>query len=417
MIYLRKLTSCCHTPEEILLALQNFDSLTSIWFCIFASYQADQPEESEDRVAQSENALENALENAFKSVIQNVHEVYVVHTSQTEVYDRLWCAYEISTALDQKVGVRPLFAGKYLEGVLGKINGSNDCWSPVNTQHALTSDEKDRKMITEAVDKKGGFNCLDKKVKAWRSSMIQRIQEHVRQHPDLSKVQLVESLKSLLTTEGWSFGAQVTGQVKTVAIFADYDGCFDIISPSNPAGAKLDNMVNYADQIGRLRHPRSYAENVLKKFLGEITAGAEKVILFSGSNRQSRKADDYNALQNDNGSAMVGLKQLAEARGWHFNPKLLEDVGVNPSAVMSGKDGSSRIKQLLAENNFTCLKDQYTEVYFFDDVEKYLNYTREKATIPENIKLKTVWYDWYGICIDGTQDAPLIPVSANDGKN
>jgi len=197
-----------------------------------------------------------------------------------------------------------------------------------------------------------------------------------------------------------------------VAIFADYDGCFDVISPSNPAGAKMDKMFDYAKEIDRLLYPRSHAEKMLTKFLDQITADATQVTLFSGSNRQSRKLDESNAVQNDNGLARTGLKKLAEERKWHYESNLLEDAGQNPSSIMSTAGGSSEIKKLLVENNFKFLTGP-TQVYFFDDVEKYLKYARVNATIPENIELKTVQFDWYGICIDGTQagDHPLVPIS------
>mmetsp|Transcript_43841 Transcript_43841/g.81881 ORF Transcript_43841/g.81881 Transcript_43841/m.81881 type:complete len:91 (-) Transcript_43841:404-676(-) len=81
---------------------------------------------------------------------------------------------------------------------------------------------------------------------------------------------------------------------------------------------------------------------------------------------------------------------------------------------MSTVGGSSEIKKLLVENNFKFLTGP-TKVYFFDDVEKYLKYARVNATIPENIELKTVQFDWYGICIDGTQagDRSLVSISAS----
>mmetsp|Transcript_8776 Transcript_8776/g.15092 ORF Transcript_8776/g.15092 Transcript_8776/m.15092 type:complete len:344 (+) Transcript_8776:67-1098(+) len=199
---------------------------------------------------------------------------------------------------------------------------------------------------------------------------------------------------------------------KTVVIFADYDGCFDIISPSHLPGSKIDKMLEYAKQIDRLLYPRSHAEKMLTKFLDQITADATRVTLFSGSNRQSRKLDESNAVQNDNGLARTGLKKLAEERKWHYESNLLEDAGQNPSSIMSTAGGSSEIKKLLVENNFKFLTGP-TQVYFFDDVEKYLKYARVNATIPENIELKTVQFDWYGICIDGTQagDHPLVPIS------
>jgi len=205
---------------------------------------------------------------------------------------------------------------------------------------------------------------------------------------------------------------------KTVVIFADYDGCFDIISPSHLPGSKIDKMLEYAKQIDRLLYPRSHAEKMLADVLKTITADAFEVILFSGSNRQSRKADEDNAVQNQNGLAMTGLKELAEDNGWQFEPNLLEDAGKNVSEIMSAVGGSSEVKRMLAENNFQRLTGP-AEVYFFDDIEKYLKYTRETANIPENIKLKTVNFDWYGICIEGTQDGnhPLVPISASKSSN
>mmetsp|Transcript_122278 Transcript_122278/g.224171 ORF Transcript_122278/g.224171 Transcript_122278/m.224171 type:complete len:183 (+) Transcript_122278:1-549(+) len=173
-------------------------------------------------------------------------------------------------------------------------------------------------------------------------------------------------------------------------------------------------MFDYAKQIGRQIYPRSHAQKMLTNFLDEITADADKVTLFSGSNRQSHKTDESNAVQNDNGLSQTGLKKLAEDRKWQFESNLLEDAGKNPSDIMSTVGGSSEIKKLLVENNFKFLTGP-TKVYFFDDVEKYLKYARVNATIPENIELKTVQFDWYGICIDGTQagDRSLVSISAS----
>jgi hypothetical protein len=201
-------------------------------------------------------------------------------------------------------------------------------------------------------------------------------------------------------------GTDITKHPKTVAIFADYDGCFDLISPSNPTGGDIDKMFADAEKLGINLHPKSYAEHLLTDFLGNITDGADHVILFCGSNRQCRRTDEFNARSNGNGLASIGLKRLAEKNGWQFNPVLLEDVGANPNDIMNTPGGSSKIKQMLAENNFTCLTGP-TEVYFFDDVQEYLNYVRFHAKIPRNIELKTVLFDWYGICFNGTQDGPL----------
>jgi len=198
---------------------------------------------------------------------------------------------------------------------------------------------------------------------------------------------------------------------RTVAIFADYDGCFDLISPSNPSGGKTDDKFDQAEKLGKKFHSRRHAERLLTDYLEKITHGADNVILFSGSNRQSRERDEFNATRNGNGLARIGLKQLAERYNWQYNPSSLEDAGNLPIDIMGTHGGSEKIKQMLVENNFSCLTGP-TEVYFFDDVEKYLDYVRENAKTPSNIELKTVLFDWFGICIDGTQQGPLLAKSS-----
>lgn len=212
---------------------------------------------------------------------------------------------------------------------------------------------------------------------------------------------------------------------RTVAIFADYDGCFDIISPSNQQEA--NQMLDYADQTGRLKNSKQHAQDLLKNCLRDITTGAENVVLFSGSDRVSSKVDDFSAAMNGNGLAMAGLRALAEEKGWKFNPNLLEDAGLSAGKYtppglgrftthdaklddrhpgIHHQPGSMEIKRLLVESNFKHLTG-LSEVYFFDDVQSNLEYTRDKACIPDHIEFKTVWFDWHAICIDGTQHAPL----------
>eukprot|EP00973_Karenia_brevis_P009845 1331116-Karenia_brevis.AAC.1 len=60
-------------------------------------------------------------------------------------------------------------------------------------------------------------------------------------------------------------------------------------------------MFDFAYSIGRLLLSRARAEELLRAYLREITTGADRVILFSGSNRQTAQDDAYNAAQNDNG--------------------------------------------------------------------------------------------------------------------
>eukprot|EP00973_Karenia_brevis_P055270 7684426-Karenia_brevis.AAC.1 len=190
---------------------------------------------------------------------------------------------------------------------------------------------------------------------------------------------------------------------KAVAIIADYDGCFDIISPSNLRGSKMDKMFEFAEQMDKLFHRRVFAEQLLLGFLDEITADASDVILFSGSSRQTPESDQCNATLNDNGESIAGLRQLAQEKGWVFDPSLL---GRNSAQCIFW------MKKEIVERHCRKLGGTGIEVvvYFFDDIEKYLNHVREHARLPSDVHLETVLFDWYGICIDGTQDPPLSAV-------
>ena len=190
---------------------------------------------------------------------------------------------------------------------------------------------------------------------------------------------------------------------KVVEISADYDGCFDIISPSNRRGAKMDRMFEFAESIDRLLHTRASAEQLLHDFLDEITADAGGgVILFSGSNRQSPEQDNFNAAQNGHGESVDGLQQLAQIKGWGWDGTLL-GAGARPP---------TEIKQSIVERHCSTFAGTEVEVvvYYFDDIEKYLKHVREHAELPKNIELKTVLFDWYGICIDGSQELRLNPL-------
>eukprot|EP00973_Karenia_brevis_P019090 2616990-Karenia_brevis.AAC.1 len=105
----------------------------------------------------------------------------------------------------------------------------------------------------------------------------------------------------------------------------------------------------------------------------------------------------HRAQENDNGLAIHGLQELAAARGWEFNPDFLEDACVG---------GGSETKKMVIEHHFKSLPHP-TVVYYFDDLGEHLQYVRENATVPTHIDLKTVLFDWYGLCIDGTQTLPL----------
>lgn len=204
----------------------------------------------------------------------------------------------------------------------------------------------------------------------------------------------------------------------TIAIFADYDGCWDIISQTNPKAN--DNFFksfggNYAA-----------AKGVLESAIERLTVD-KKVILFVGSNRQSAKDDKTNQKGNGNGLALGhdgAFEKWEKAywrKGWVLNKALLSD-GDTPFSSWDtikkspwGKDESDKdLKVRIAENNFKYLKGpDPIDVFFFDDKEELLEHVRLHADIPGHIKFYTVHYDWYSYAKLGNTK-PLV-AKAKDG--
>jgi hypothetical protein len=186
---------------------------------------------------------------------------------------------------------------------------------------------------------------------------------------------------------------------RTVAIFADYDGCWDVISETNP----LANEKVFQTEGARL-----------ERAIASITRG-KKVILFVGSNRQSSRIDNFNNGHNRNGLALGkdgSFERWAEkhkTKGWSLNKALLSD-GDTPFSSW-GKDRPSPwgfsekdedLKVRIAENNFKYLNcTDKIDVFFFDDKADYLEHVRKTAKIPQHINFYTVHYDWYSYALEG----------------
>lgn len=204
-------------------------------------------------------------------------------------------------------------------------------------------------------------------------------------------------------------------RAKIAAIFLDYDGCGDIISPSNPMNHNNgEKWKQYLEPRGlTYQQVAGYLWNALE----QIGEGRDKVILFVGSNRQSIYHDRFNGEHNENGLALGtdgGFELLAakyKDKGWELNKALLADGGVLGSAW---NNASKRydwsidevVKKELAENNFKQLQNLGpVDAYFIDDKKKYIDYARHQAKVPENINFYTVHFDWYDYAFNGQTKA------------
>mmetsp|Transcript_117819 Transcript_117819/g.229100 ORF Transcript_117819/g.229100 Transcript_117819/m.229100 type:complete len:374 (+) Transcript_117819:51-1172(+) len=189
----------------------------------------------------------------------------------------------------------------------------------------------------------------------------------------------------------------------TVAIFADYDGCWDIISRTNIR--KGESWFNQATP----KHNYKTCTSPLRKKIKDITAG-KRVILFVGSNRQSWEDDDHNNEQNNNGLALgtdnAFERWVQEFGGlenncWELNTALLSDNKQPCSSWNKRRESpwaswsSEKTKTKLLENGIKqLLLEDHVDLYFFDDHADYLQHVRKYARIPPNMQLYTIHYAW-----------------------
>jgi len=198
----------------------------------------------------------------------------------------------------------------------------------------------------------------------------------------------------------------------TVAIFADYDGCWDVISETNPLANEEVFQANGANY--------TFVKDVLESAIASITHDKD-VILFVGSNRQSPQMDILNNKLNQNGLALGkngSFERWAETKktkGWSLNKALLSDGNVPFSSWDSDGASSWRpvekekdAKVRIAENNFKYLNcNGKVDVFFFDDKANYLEHVRKTAKIPQHINFYTVHYDWYSYALQSNNE-PLV---------
>lgn len=159
---LEALESYCQRSE--------FTGELSVWFCAFAQYQpGDEPGDIGPTVA------EQLQLDPFGCVIRTVScqgkpgGMVVVHTSMAQVYDRLWCVYEIAEALEAKTKVGIAYSQNYLRQSAGSVMDLLHA----KTDHAKCSNPNDANMIREKVSKTGGFQELDKQIFEFRLKALQ----------------------------------------------------------------------------------------------------------------------------------------------------------------------------------------------------------------------------------------------------
>eukprot|EP00548_Thalassiothrix_antarctica_P010310 CAMPEP_0194161358 /NCGR_PEP_ID=MMETSP0152-20130528/78897_1 /TAXON_ID=1049557 /ORGANISM="Thalassiothrix antarctica, Strain L6-D1" /LENGTH=366 /DNA_ID=CAMNT_0038871137 /DNA_START=526 /DNA_END=1626 /DNA_ORIENTATION=+ len=131
---------------------------TLIFFCAFSQYQA------EDNISNGLTIQQQIAMEPFDSVIEARPKfgVSVIHTTLSEVYERLWCVDEVYAARKAGLEVFGLFdPSVWLLSNFAKTIA-------IETESAKCSNENDEKMLRRKITSGGGFAPLDAAIQKFR---------------------------------------------------------------------------------------------------------------------------------------------------------------------------------------------------------------------------------------------------------
>jgi len=173
---------------------------TVVWFCAFAQYQ---PGDAKGDCGPS--VAEQLSKDPFKRVIGSrpTFGMIVLHTSRAELYERLWCVYEVNEAKKAEVEPHAAFSMNYLkEYYFMRERGVGDECFRVDTSSAKCSCPGDMELIhtriKEAHEGMDGFKALDDKISRFRCDALEPMYqvatsffEWSRKHGDVGDVRVL----------------------------------------------------------------------------------------------------------------------------------------------------------------------------------------------------------------------------------
>ena len=108
--------------------------------------------------------------------------MFIIHTTISEVYERLWCVHEVDEAIEAKIEIYGVFdPASWNDKALASIVAS------FSTTSAECQGESDKEMLTNLINDRGGFDRLDRIVQDVRQQSIK----------DLETINLFEQLFSV----------------------------------------------------------------------------------------------------------------------------------------------------------------------------------------------------------------------------
>jgi hypothetical protein len=168
----------------------HIEDTSAVWFCTFAQYQVE-----DDAGPSISEQLEG---KPFEKVITSAHvkKMLAIHTSKSDLYERLWCVHEVDKAIDEKKEPVAAFSAEYAKDIENKYNaviefGGEDADAmdragiTVRSGQAECSRPEDTQMLLkEVLSKKGGFRRIDEVVSNFRRQQVSEfISKSLRESP------------------------------------------------------------------------------------------------------------------------------------------------------------------------------------------------------------------------------------------
>ena len=119
----------------------------------------------------------------FLTIVHNKpkYGMFIIHTTISEVYERLWCVHEVDEAVEAGIEIYGAFdPASWNDGALKNIVSG---FSTISAE----CEGDDKEMLTNLINDRGGFDRLDSRVKKVREQSIK----------DLETVNLFEQLFSM----------------------------------------------------------------------------------------------------------------------------------------------------------------------------------------------------------------------------
>eukprot|EP00747_Dinoflagellata_sp_TGD_P221256 gnl/TRDRNA2_/TRDRNA2_93111_c0_seq1.p1 gnl/TRDRNA2_/TRDRNA2_93111_c0~~gnl/TRDRNA2_/TRDRNA2_93111_c0_seq1.p1 ORF type:complete len:560 (-),score=126.87 gnl/TRDRNA2_/TRDRNA2_93111_c0_seq1:185-1864(-) len=160
---------------------------TPVWFCVFSNYQAEDGKGPSIKEQIALNPFAQVIESEELKTRSGGHGMLSVHTTQADLYSRLWCAHEVDRAINQEdLKVAAAMSNQYIADLVRRadlfleMGVKFEEWQDaaginVSTIKAKCSSFDDERMLVgQIMMQDGAFARLDTVIRRFRGDWLPR---------------------------------------------------------------------------------------------------------------------------------------------------------------------------------------------------------------------------------------------------